>query len=82
VHEAWQKHCALPVIVLCRHFLGHFTFCLLHHLCFPGFSRDNKEIAGVFQGILCENIFPWFSRIFKGGMNPDRVLGSKYVEVT
>jgi hypothetical protein len=32
---------------------------------FPEFSRD-KEIPGVFHGILYRNIFPDFSRIFKG----------------
>ncbi len=59
VHEAWREHCALPVIVLCR----HFTLYLLHHLCFPGFSRYSKEIPGVFHDILCENIFPGFLRV-------------------
>jgi hypothetical protein len=37
------------------------------------FSRDNKDIPGIFQGILRENIFPGFSRIFKGRLNPDLV---------
>ncbi len=38
-------------------FLG--TFYSLSFASFM-FSRDNKEIPGVFQGILCENIFSGF----------------------
>jgi hypothetical protein len=55
----------VPVIILCWNIL----FYLLHNLYFRGFSMHNinKEIPGVFQGILCEM---HFSRIFMGRAKP------------